>query len=94
MLTQEHSDELLDRTRKFFAVCDELIERDLPVPVSRCKSCNSTIWRHNNRFQCVDCGSLSTEYGGIFPGHITPDFIKIVDLSKSIINHQNKENQK
>ena len=36
------------------------------IPVMRCDNCYGTIHRDGIRFQCPECGALSTAYGGLF----------------------------
>jgi len=52
-----------------------------PLPIERCDNCNGTIWRQDNLFQCPDCGTLSTAFGGTFSGLSKPskDFVDSVN---------------
>lgn len=58
-------------------------------PIRECGFCGETIWRVGKRLvfggQCPDCGNLTTDYGGGFPGHIgvSEEFLAAVQKARS-----------
>ncbi len=41
-------------------------DQQKPFPLKQCMNCLGTMWKQARWIQCLNCGALSTEYGGCF----------------------------
>lgn len=43
----------------------------LPLPMQQCQGCGKIIYRLDNRYQCPNCGGVSTPFRGFY--YLSPD---------------------
>ena len=86
-----NSSKRLLEDKAFMDKINFLIANNRPIPVSHCNNCHGTIYKLNHWYECPNCGSTSTQYGGCYSsmtGESSHEWVDKCNQSKDYLNNK------